>query len=218
MRILGLGAAFPEGEIGQREAAVHARRLLPFTEEEARRLEALYRRSGVERRRSVLADGAGGVRLYEPATDRADRGPSTEARMAVYAESAGPLAARAAEEALGDAETPAEAITHLITVSCTGFAAPGVDAHLIETLGLSDVVQRTHVGFMGCHGALNGLRVARAFTSVDSGARVLLAAVELCSLHFHYGNESDKLVANALFGDGAAAAVAAPEGDGSTDA
>ena len=98
-------------------------------------------------------------------------------------------------------------ITHLVTVSCTGFVAPGVDLALIRGLGLRPTVERTHVGFMGCHGALNGLRVANAFASADPAARVLLCAVELCSLHYHYGRQPDKVVANALFADGAAAVV-----------
>jgi predicted naringenin-chalcone synthase len=60
---------------------------------------------------------------------------------------------------------------------------------------------------MGCHGALNGLRVANAFTTADPLARVLLCAVELCSLHYYYGSAADKLIANAIFADGAAAMV-----------
>ena len=92
-------------------------------------------------------------------------------------------------------------------MSCTGFIAPGVDLALINGLGLPPTVQRTHVGFMGCHGALNGLRVANAFASADPAARVLLCAVELCSLHYYYGSAADKLVANAIFADGAAAVV-----------
>jgi predicted naringenin-chalcone synthase len=108
-------------------------------------------------------------------------------------------------------------VTHLVTVSCTGFVAPGLDRDLIHTLRLAPTVERTHVGYMGCHGALNGLRVARAFTGADPGARVLVCAVELCSLHYHYGWDPEKLVANALFADGAAAvagcpAAAAPRG------
>ena len=64
---------------------------------------------------------------------------------------------------------------------------------------------------MGCHGALNGLRVANAFATADPAARVLLCAVELCSLHYYYGSAADKLVANAIFADGAAAVVGAAE-------
>ncbi|MDA2917820.1 type III polyketide synthase, partial [Nitrospinae bacterium AH_259_B05_G02_I21] len=68
-------------------------------------------------------------------------------------------------------------------------------------------VQRTHVGFMGCHGALNGLRVASSFVEANPEARVLVSAVELCTLHFHYGWDSEKIVANSLFADGAGAVV-----------
>jgi predicted naringenin-chalcone synthase len=70
---------------------------------------------------------------------------------------------------------------------------------------------------MGCHGAINGLRVARAYAEADHAARVLLCAVELCALHYHYCWDPKKMVANALFADGAAALVgaagtAAPDG------
>ena len=98
-----------------------------------------------------------------------------------------------------------------MTVSCTGFRAPGVDIEVIKTLGLAATVQRTHVGFMGCHGALNGLRAARAFVEADPAARVLLCAVELCGLHYHYDWDPQRMVANALFADGAAAVVGVPE-------
>src|SRR5206468_5355252 len=99
------------------------------------------------------------------------------------------------------------AITHLLTVSCTGFLAPGIDVMLIQNLNLSPSVERTHVGYMGCHGALNGLRAARAFADANPAAVVLLCAVELCSLHYHYGWDPQRIVANAIFADGAAAIV-----------
>jgi predicted naringenin-chalcone synthase len=78
---------------------------------------------------------------------------------------------------------------------------------LIKQLGLPADVARTHVGFMGCHGALNGLRVANAFLGADRSACVLVCAVELCSLHHQYGWDSDRIVANALFADGAGAFI-----------
>jgi predicted naringenin-chalcone synthase len=101
-----------------------------------------------------------------------------------------------------------------VTISCTGFAAPGLDIGLIRERGLAPTVSRTHVGFMGCHGALNGLAVARGLAAAHPGARVLLCAAELCSLHYHYGWDPCRAVGNALFADGAAALVAARgEGD-----
>src|SRR5205814_10130170 len=121
-------------------------------------------------------------------------------------------------QALASSGHDPAAITHLVTVSCTGFFAPGLDRLLVEQLGLPATVERTHIGFMGCHGALNGLRVARAFTGADPAARVLLCAVELCSLHYHYGYDPKKMVANALFADGAAAVVGAPAAAAGPDA
>src|SRR6266536_375240 len=89
-----------------------------------------------------------------------------------------PAATLTQEEALGlaleQARLRAGQVTHLVTVSCTGFAAPGVDLALIRGLGLPPTVQRTHVGFMGCHGAINGLRVVTAFGGADANAVVLL--------------------------------------------
>src|SRR4029434_7583792 len=96
------------------------------------------------------------------------------------------LAIESAAQALERSRLRAEQITHLVSVSCTGFSAPGLDVALVKALGLSPRVERTHVGFMGCHGALNGLRVARAYLDADRRARVLLCAVELCSPHYHY--------------------------------
>jgi predicted naringenin-chalcone synthase len=121
------------------------------------------------------------------------------------------LASRAALAALADAGLVAGEVTHFVTVSCTGFFAPGLDTTLIGLLGLLPTVERTHVGFMGCHGALNGLRVASSFAGSDPNARVLVSAVELCTLHMSYDWDPDTLVANSLFGDGAAALVGVGE-------
>src|SRR5262249_43887753 len=147
--------------------------------------------------------------VFLPTGRSDDAGPTTGQRMSVYAEDAGPLALRAAQAALEQARLRPGEVTHLVTVSCTGFAAPGVDVALIRGLGLSPTVQRTHVGFMGCHGAINGLRVGIAFSGADAKAVVLLCAVELTSLHYHYGWDPQRIVANALLAEGAAALVGA---------
>jgi len=148
-------------------------------------------------------------RFYPLPADDGDRGPSTAARMKRYAQLASPLAAEAARCALADAALPPTDITHLVTCSCTGFHAPGVDVALVKTLNLPPSVGRTHVGFMGCHGAFNALAVARHAALANPRARVLVVAVELCSLHFGYGFDPQQVVANALFADGAAALVLA---------
>ncbi len=104
-------------------------------------------------------------------------------------------------------------LTHLVTVSCTGFAAPGFDIGLMKALTMRPTVARTHIGFMGCHGAFNALRVARAFAESTPAARVLVCATELSSIHYYYPWNPKRMVGNALFGDGAAAVVAALDSD-----
>jgi predicted naringenin-chalcone synthase len=174
-----------------------------------RMLPALYRKSGVHRRSSVLLgppndDLFARQSFYNVASDAEPLGPSTARRMQAYQEHAGPLLHRAAQRVIDRIAGGVDSVTHLVTVSCTGFCAPGVDYQLIESLGLSSQVERTHVGFMGCHGLINGLRVATALVQSDPRARVLVGAVELCSLHQQYSEDSDQLVASALFSDGAA--------------
>src|SRR5262249_9697335 len=137
--------------------------------------------------------------------------PSTAERMRVYERTAPQLALEAAEKALAAANVAANAITHLVTVSCTGFSAPGVDVHLLQTLPLSNPSSRTHVGFRVCHAPFNALRGARASVESDRRARVLLCAVELCSQHFYFPWRFDRVIANALFADGAAAIVLGPD-------
>lgn len=210
--IRGIGTALPAHAIAQPAAARIAAAICAPSAGTARLIPTLYRRTSVLRRSSVLLENGlpeGGVSqsFFPAASSDQDRGPGTAVRSDRYAAEAPALALRAAAAALDDANAEPASMTHLITVSCTGFAAPGIDAALITQLGLAPTTQRTHIGFMGCHGAINGLRVAQAFASAEPGARVLLCAVELCSLHFHYTHDPEKMVANALFADGAAAAV-----------
>ena len=209
--ILGLGTAVPVHSIAQRDAAIVAQQL-HLSERWKDALPALYRKSGVQRRGSVLL-GPEDLQVterqnfYQLASVAQPYGPSTADRMKVFSQHAGPMLQRACVTAMDNSGQTISNITHLVTVSCTGFFAPGVDIALIESLGLDSNIQRTHVGFMGCHGALNGIRIAKAIVDATPSAVVLLGAVELCSLHQQYTDDAQQLVANALFADGAAALV-----------
>jgi len=194
LSVIGLGTAVPQGRISQAEALALAPQMQAASPRQQRLLERIYQRSGVTHRHCIPPS--------------VSPNPTTAERMRRYQPAALDLAQRASRLALEDAGLEASAITHLITVSCTGFGAPGFDLALITSLPLPMDVARTHVGFMGCHGAFNGLRVARAFVEADPRACVLLCAVELCSLHLQEGWNPDHIVANALFADGAGAVVA----------
>ena len=218
LTIHGLGTALPPQRIAQADASAIATEVALSHQapspSQRRLLDTLHRRSGVATRHSVLLEPQAPGTAKDTASCQTFFGPSspgTGERMRRYAEEAPPLALRAVRAALEQAQLPVERITHLITVSCTGFSAPGVDLALMAALPLSAGVARTHVGFMGCHGALNGLRVAAGFTGADPSACVLLCAVELCTLHLQYGWDAERIVANSLFADGAAALVACGE-------
>ena len=216
LTIAGLGTAHPPDAVTAADGLALARRMAGPDVRLSTWLEPLYTQSGIARRYQVIGgqvarDVLAGTNVsgspFVPTAANDGVGPTTAERMRAYAAAAGPLAVQAADRAVAASGLSPASFTHLVTVSCTGFAAPGVDLAVIRGLGLRPTVQRTHVGFMGCHGALNGLRVADAFCRADPAARVLLTAVELCSLHYYYGNQADKLVANAIFADGAAALV-----------
>lgn len=205
-RILGLGTARPERGLTQEQALDALLRLAPQHEPRRRALGALFRRTEVSNRYCVLLT-ADGERPPFVRTEAPSHGPGTAARMAAFEAEAPPLAEAAARVALLDAETDPATITHLVSVTCTGFAAPGFDVDLIDRLGLPPTVERTQIGFMGCHGALNGLRVAKALVDADPARRVLVVALELCSAHTSYILDEGAIVSNSLFADGAAAAI-----------
>jgi predicted naringenin-chalcone synthase len=227
LAIAGLGTAVPPTRVTQAEALLIAQHLCCPTEEQLTWLPGIYLHSGIDTRHlafdpEVVGDFRDGTRHsgspFLPEAPSGDPGPRAGVRMRHYGRHAGPLAVRAARQALDRSGLEPRSITHLVTVSCTGFRAPGVDVEIIKGLGLAPTVQRTHVGFMGCHGALNGLRVARAYVEADPAARVLLGAVELCVLHYHYQWDPQRMVANALFGDGAAAVVGVHDSAAATGA
>lgn len=173
---------------------------------------SIYNNSGIDQRFSAVPDFAlepdapAGLFL-DPASGRMLT-PSTGERNAFYVEHATPLfvgAARAALEA--SPQLSAADITHVVTVSCTGFFAPGPDYAIVRALGLSPQTQRFHVGFMGCYAAFPALRMARAFCEADPEAVVLIVCAELCTIHMQSSNDPDTLIASSVFADGAAAAL-----------
>jgi predicted naringenin-chalcone synthase len=211
LAILGLGTALPRYSFTQKEAAKVIASFFCDTDEQRRMLPVLFRKAGVARRHSVLAERLsedGPIQtFYAPASGLSDRGPSTRKRMEVYRKESIPLAFEAARRALDQAKILPNDLTQIISVSCTGFTAPGVDVALIKRLGLAPTILRLHVGFMGCHGVFNALQAASATAAARAHARILICAVELSSLHLHYGWDPDSIVPHALFADGAAALV-----------
>lgn len=170
----------------------------------SRKVSIVARKSGIKSRYSVLDD-------FRLPTDRRlfnGHNPKVEERMHIYQQEALPLAMRALEQ-LRHLET--EKITHVITVSCTGMSAPGIELQIAHRLNLDQECAKHAVNFVGCHGAFHALKMARQMVLADSKSHVLIVSVELCSLHFQPSEDDDSILANALFGDGAAAVLLSSE-------
>jgi predicted naringenin-chalcone synthase len=194
--VLGVGTAVPPLRWSQVEAGERLARVWNLSGGAVDRWQRIIAGSAIEFRHAALPP--------EEAI-----GLSTAQRMRAYEHLAPELAALAAERALAAAGIGAAAVTDLVVVSCTGFSAPGVDVALIERLGLSSSTRRTTIGFMGCFGGINGLRIAHGLCAADPRSVAVLVCVELCVLHMRDEPTVHNQVASALFGDGAAAAVLA---------
>lgn len=179
----------------------------------ARRLIATsFDGAGVETRHTVLDELDPTAEIDAPQfldrTTGALLEPGTAARNDIYAREADRLFIEVARRSLdADPDISASDITHVVTVSCTGFHAPGPDYAVVRGLGLPAAVQRYHLGFMGCYAALPALRAAAQFCRADPDAVVLVASVELCTLHLRSSDDPDAIIASSLFADGAAAAL-----------
>lgn len=179
-------------------------------EVESRKLGIFYRMSGIKSRYSVLDDfKKEKVEDFSffPTNKSFSPFPGTGARMKVFREKAPELTHQASLHALDRAQVDPATITHLILVSCTGMVAPGVELELMQRLGLGDQVERYCIHFMGCYAAFTGIKLADKILRAEPEARVLLVTVELCTLHFQKEYTEDNVLANSLFGDGAAAAL-----------
>lgn len=198
-RLLAVAGAVPDTSIGQMEMGHRLARLWGLDGEAAARWWRIVEGSAIDQRRAVRAP-EGVVAL------------GTAERLAIFAQEAPALAEAAARRALDRAEIHASQVSDVIVVTCTGFRAPGVDVELVDRLGLDRGVRRSQIGFMGCFGAITGLRAAAGACSADRRGVALLICVELCSLHARADASLQNQVCCALFGDAAVAAViAGPE-------
>ena len=204
-RLIGLATALPDHVVDQREARAFAAETFGGAFGSSTRLLDVYDHSGIDTRRVCMP-----LEWYREPHDFGERNR-------LYIEHGLALARRASEPALERAGLGPGDIDHVVFVSSTGLATPSLDARLAQVLGLREDIHRTPVWGLGCAGGAAGVARARDFALADPGARVLLVALELCSLSFQRRDlDRRSLVAAALFSDGAAAAVVAgPEASGS---
>lgn len=208
-----IATANPPFRLPQTDAVAFMSQLEGLSPPVRSRLAKIYAKSGIDCRYTCIQDYLTQPPNFSffPNSWQLTPSPSTKVRNHLYQTYAPKIAAAAATDAMQQASVAPTGITHLIIVSCTGFSAPGIDVQLIQKLGLSPDINRTIIGFMGCYAAFNGLKTAHAICQSNPHARVLLVCVELCTLHFQAEDSIESVVINALFGDGAAAAIISPQ-------
>lgn len=209
-RITAISVAVPRHRREQESVAEFMVELHGLDGDRARWVRNLYRRSRIESRYSCIPDFGTEPRHFEMLSSNGGRDgrPGTRARMEIYEREASLLALETCRDLLGRQGSPSPTeIDHLFVVSCTGFFAPGLDVVLTRDLDLMPTVGTTLIGFQGCQAGLAALRLAEAQCRAHPESKVLIVCVELCTLHFQFEPTRDNLVANALFGDGAAAVL-----------
>ena len=211
-QIIAIGTALPAYRHEQMTILQFMQKVYAPGEAERRKMRFLYAHCGIRQRYSVLPDyglEAGDWTFY-PATENLEPFPTLEQRMAVYNREAPALSVAAIHDCLQGRDPGS--ITHLITVTCTGLSAPGLDLQIAEAMGLSKNLVRTSVNFMGCYAAIHALKLAHAFCTADNGAKVMIVCTELCTLHFQREPTIDNIASSLLFGDGAAAVLVTADG------
>jgi predicted naringenin-chalcone synthase len=206
---VSIGTAVPENEYQQTDLAKWMHHRLDAKNERMGRIfRALYQKTKIDVRYSVLPDfhkNHTTPTLFK--TDEAE--PKVEERLAIYNQTVLPLAEKAVNACLKNQDK--NKITHLITVSCTGMSAPGIEIQLKQKLELKKNTQTHAVNFVGCYAFFPALKMADAFIQSNPKAKVLIVAVELCTLHFQNKDSEDHLLSNSLFSDGAAACLCSAE-------
>ena len=208
--IVSIGLSNPGEPIPQAEISRFMQLAHQLDAQERRKLDFLYRKSGIDSRHSVLDDFQTeevSDFTFFPKNKELHPFPGTAARMQVFEEKGPELAEQAVRSALQQAGVEANSLTHLILISCTGMVAPGLELDLMRRLDIPSSVERYCIHFMGCYAAFTGLRLADQLVKANPKSRVLVVSVELCTLHFQKEYTEDNLLANSLFGDGAAAAL-----------
>lgn len=198
--LAGMSTVVPDAKLPQDLVLDWARRTLGSRFAQFERMSKTFDNAGIESRYAV-AD----ISWFETPK-------SWPERNSVYLEGATQLFIKAATGALDDAGWEADDVDAIVTVSSTGIATPTLEARAHLELGFREDVTRIPVFGLGCAGGVSGLAIARDFAAAHEGTRVLMVAVEACTVSFCAGTpRKADIIGSAIFGDGAAAVCVTSE-------
>lgn len=207
-KIISIGTAVPAYKHAQKDILLFMQQAFASDALENRKLSFLYSQSGIETRYSVIPDYSQPQSdwTFYPHNNKLEPFPNLEQRMTWYNRYAPQLSVDAIRECIHE-NCHSSDITHLITVSCTGMSAPGLDLMVMELLDLPKTIYRSSVNFMGCYAAIHALKMADAICKTEHDAKVIIVCTELCTLHFQKNPSPDNITSTLLFADGSSAAL-----------
>jgi predicted naringenin-chalcone synthase len=205
-KIISIATGVPQHKHTQKELFAFADKIYSKQDTDTRKLRFLYNHSGIDYRYSVLPDFnvANEERVFFSTNNDLQPVPDIGKRMEVYNKFAADLSVNTIKNCI-KGKIESKEITHLITVSCTGMSAPGLDLQIMEQMQLPKNIVRTSVNFMGCYAAIHAMKMADAFCNNDKNANVIIVCTEFCTLHFQTDATIDNLTSSLLFADGCAA-------------
>ena len=211
-KIVSIATDVPAHKHNQQDICRFMQKVYALDETENRKLRFLYGHSAIDSRYSVIPDYSLDAEDWQfyPATENLEPFPGLEKRMQWYSRYAPTLSVSAIEKCMAG-HGHINDVTHLITVSCTGMSAPGLDLQIMEMMKMPVHIFRTSVNFMGCYAAIHAMKLADAFCRNDPHARVMVVCTELCTLHFQRDPSADNIASSLLFGDGCAAMLVASD-------
>jgi len=130
-----------------------------------------------------------------------------DARIARFTRWALDLSEQAGREALDRCGLAPGEVSALVVNTCTGYLCPGLSSYLLERLNLPRTLRAYDLVGSGCGGAVPNFQAAQEHLLAQGAGATLCISVEICSATFHMEDDLSLLLSNALFADGAAAAV-----------
>ncbi|MCY7338979.1 MAG: type III polyketide synthase [Sphingomonas bacterium] len=201
--ILSIATALPPHTVSQSEAKAAAKAMFRGRAALFDRLAGVFDNALIDQRHTVAP-----IEWYCEEHGWAER-------TALYVAATEALFEQAATRAIAAAGLAPADIDGLVFVSTTGIATPSIDARVAPRLGLRDDIRRVPMFGLGCAGGVTGLATAARLAVAEPGSRWLFVCVETCSISIRLDSDDPAaIVATALFGDGAAAAVISTAGNG----
>jgi predicted naringenin-chalcone synthase len=207
--LIDISTSSPPYNVTQIKAAEGLKKRMGESPAISRIIDTVSYYSGIENRCVIIPDAEIEIEDKFYSKDGIFIRPGTKERMLEYEKWSAILAKEAVRKLIEQTNIDPQSINKIVTISCTGFFAPGLDYVIIKEFKIPASVKRTNIGFMGCAASLIGFdSVWNTMNSIhNSETNSLLISVELCSIHLQAEPTRDNILANMIFADGCAAAL-----------